>query len=343
MTGRAATADGAAASGAAGSGPPLVSVVVTTRDRHDSLERMLASLARQTYPRLETIVYDDASDPPVRGAPGVTLLRRDEPHGACYGRNRCFEKAQGEFVLTLDDDVELEDPGLIARAVELAERHPDVAMLMFREVRPDGVYTNTPPGPEGAALQITKPGFYGCLIRTGALRRVGMYLVEEFDYCEEEVELAIRLLDAGLRIVYVPWLSLCHHGDERTRDWRRRFRLTARNTMLTALLRYPLRDLPRGLAGPVRMFCRRPPVDGRRDWLGLAWIAWHLLAKVPFALRHRAPIRHATLVRHRQIFDRPVPVELAPAPGEPRAGPAPGARPPGGPQGGSVATSRAGR
>jgi GT2 family glycosyltransferase len=296
---------------AAGSGPPLVSVVVSTRDRADSLGRLLASLARQSYPRLETIVYDDASDPPVAAPAGATVIRGKRPRGACFGRNRCFEAARGEFVLTLDDDTELVDPELVSRAVGLARRHPDVGMLVFREERPDGPSPNAPAGPDGQAFEIARPAFYGCLIRAEALRRVGMYLVEEFGYYMEEVELAIRMLDAGFRTVYVPWLALLHHEDVRGRDLRRIYRLTARNTLLTALLRYPLRDVPRGLAGGVRMFLKRPPVDGRRDWAGLAWIAAELVAKVRYVARNRAPVRHATLLRHRALARRPEPVALA--------------------------------
>ena len=311
---------GSAARGGDGE-PPLVSVVVTTRNRADSLARLLASLSRQAYPRLQTIVYDDASEPPLRCEGGVLVIRGEEPRGACVGRNRCFEAVRGEFVLTLDDDTELDDPELVAKAVRLARRNPDVGMLVLREVLPGA--GADPPG--GGALEVARPAFYGCLIRTDALRRAGMYLVEAFGYYAEEVELAIRMLDAGFRTVYVPSLAVRHHADPRGRDLRRIYRLTARNTMLTVLLRYPLRDVPRGLAGAVLMFLKRPPVEGRRDWAGPAWLAAQLLARLPLVLRSRAPVRRATLLRHRQLGRRPEPAPLVPAPepARPAGGPAP--------------------
>jgi glycosyltransferase involved in cell wall biosynthesis len=303
------TTSGAAAepTEAAGSRLPLVSVVTATRNRPDSLERLLASLCREGYPRLEILLYDDASDPPLRGAgPGIPLLRGEEQRGACFRRNRCFELARGEFVAMLDDDTELVAPGLFASSVELMRRHPDTGMLMYREMRSDD-----PVGPPGEALEIARPGFYGCFIRAEALRRVGPYLVDVFGYYWEEVEFAIRLLDAG-----VP---------DRVRAVARR--PPPRRRAGPRLAPHPpddgiqlhderpapvsLRDVPRGLAGPVRMFCKRPPIDGRRDWLGLAWVAADLVAKVPYVLRNRAPVRHATVMRYRQLARRPLPVDLA--------------------------------
>jgi GT2 family glycosyltransferase len=92
---------------------PLVSVVISTRDRHESLKATLEAISRLAYPRYEVIVVDNASSnsetemavsqcqPLFR-----TLRYAYEPFpGLSSGRNRGIALAQGEIVAITDDDV----------------------------------------------------------------------------------------------------------------------------------------------------------------------------------------------------------------------------------------------
>jgi GT2 family glycosyltransferase len=89
--------------------PPHVSVVIPVRDGQVELDRLLASLERQDHPgdRLEVIVVDDASSPPLVVPDGVRLLQQDASasFGAGRARNAGAAMASGDVLLFLDADV----------------------------------------------------------------------------------------------------------------------------------------------------------------------------------------------------------------------------------------------
>ncbi|UCC32146.1 MAG: glycosyltransferase family 2 protein, partial [Phycisphaerales bacterium] len=94
--------------------PPMVSVVIPTRDRRQALEKCLKALAEQTYPDYEVVVVDDGSSD---GTPqfvqrfasdhsGMRLrcLENDTHIGANRSRNRGIGVAEGRFVAFIDSD-----------------------------------------------------------------------------------------------------------------------------------------------------------------------------------------------------------------------------------------------
>jgi glycosyltransferase involved in cell wall biosynthesis len=92
---------------------PLVSAIITTKNRADLLPRAIDSVINQTYENLEIIVIDDGSTdetPAViaeyQKEHSITLIRNEESVGACRARNQGIEQAQGVFVAGLDDDDE---------------------------------------------------------------------------------------------------------------------------------------------------------------------------------------------------------------------------------------------
>ena len=104
---------------------PFVSVVVTTRDRPDSLAQTLHSLGRIVYPNYEIVVVDNAplkqpSDRLVaelaEEIPGLRYVREDRA-GLCWARNCGLEAADGEITVFTDDDV-LADPNWLTALVE---------------------------------------------------------------------------------------------------------------------------------------------------------------------------------------------------------------------------------
>lgn len=89
-----------------------VSVVMPTHDRADLLRRALDSVFLQTYPPMEIIVVDDASEDSRAYAgvealdPRIRYVRNKRPLGPSGARNAGIYLASGELVAFLDDDDE---------------------------------------------------------------------------------------------------------------------------------------------------------------------------------------------------------------------------------------------
>jgi glycosyltransferase involved in cell wall biosynthesis len=102
--------------------PPLVSVVIPTRDRRRRVTRAIDSVRAQTYPHLEIIVVDDGSTDGTADelgrVPDVKLLRHETSIGGAAARNRGIAEARGEFVAFLDSDDEWL-PDKVAKQVPL--------------------------------------------------------------------------------------------------------------------------------------------------------------------------------------------------------------------------------
>lgn len=101
---------------------PLVSVVVRTKDRSELLRQALASLARQTWRRLEVVLVNDGGAPPELGALEDLDVRRvelPENQGRAAAANAGVEAARGDYFGFLDDDDLLEPDHVetLARAV----------------------------------------------------------------------------------------------------------------------------------------------------------------------------------------------------------------------------------
>jgi glycosyltransferase involved in cell wall biosynthesis len=92
--------------------PPLVSVVVPTRDRSRHLVGCVDSLLRLDYPRVEILIVDNAPATPATAElieerygrlPQVRYLREDRP-GSSIARNTGLAAARGDIVAFTDDD-----------------------------------------------------------------------------------------------------------------------------------------------------------------------------------------------------------------------------------------------
>lgn len=92
-------------------GVDLISVVVPTRDRPESLARCLEALAAQEAASLELVVVDDGSAEPsavataVRREPRARLVRI-EGEGPAAARNAGARAARGDVICFTDDDCE---------------------------------------------------------------------------------------------------------------------------------------------------------------------------------------------------------------------------------------------
>jgi len=112
---------------------PLVSIIVTTRNNHQTLDACLSSIVNQKYTRLELIVVDrDSND-------GTKLIARyytDKvfncgPERSAQ-RNFGVAQARGEFVVIIDSDMEL-DPYVVRDCVDTMHYRPDTQGIIIPE------------------------------------------------------------------------------------------------------------------------------------------------------------------------------------------------------------------
>jgi len=111
----------------------LVTIIIPTYNRIDSLRRTIESLSHQRYRNHEIIVVDDASTEctfeDVAAPDRVRVIRLDERRGPSYARNVGILAARGGYVWFLDSDVLIPDPGTLERLVTAIESRPGIGAL----------------------------------------------------------------------------------------------------------------------------------------------------------------------------------------------------------------------
>ena len=228
-----------------------VTVVVATRDRRAELLRSL-----RHHP-LPVVVVDngsrDGTPEAVEAAfPAAEVIRLPDNRGAA-ARNVGAERARTPYVAFADDDSYWEGSSL-ARAADLLDASPGTALLSARvlvgtEGRVDPISDEmaraplgTPAGAPGPAIL----GFLACavVVRRDAFLAAGGFSPLLHVYGEEAL-LAMDLAAAGWSLSYLEELTVRHLPSTSARHPGARRRREARNRVLTALLRRPLRHAGR--------------------------------------------------------------------------------------------------
>lgn len=111
----------------------LVSVIVTTRNNHATLEACLRSITAQTYMPLELIVVDNNSTDDTKDiARRYTKRVLNRPPERSVQRNFGVVHAHGEYVAIIDSDMELE-PDVIAACATAMRRESKTAGVIIPE------------------------------------------------------------------------------------------------------------------------------------------------------------------------------------------------------------------
>lgn len=211
---------------------PLVSYIISTYDRPDDLVEAVESVVTQSYEHLELIVVGDTS-PEVAALfsdgnrfdePWIRFCHLAEQTGVAHSRNVGFEEASGEVLVHIDDDAVLASEDATRRVVELFAEHDDIGVLSFQsQDRETGtVKIEETPDPPEIGMEPNRayraPNFVGvgAAIRREVLDTVGLY-PDEFTYGFEEMDLSLRVHDAGYDILYTPSIVVYHKKSEQGR------------------------------------------------------------------------------------------------------------------------------
>ena len=240
--------------------PPKVSVIVPTRDHAYLLERTALGVLEQTdYPDIELIIVDNGSTEPKALAllerlavdERVRLLRSVGPFNYSALNNLAVRQASGTILLLLNNDVGVIEPGWLRELVSHVLR-PGIGAAGAKLLYPDGrvQHGGVILGVGGVANHFghgqpkDDPGYFGhlCLARsvsgvTGACLAIRKSLYERLGGLDEvnlkvafnDVDLCLRIREAGLRIIWTPFAELFHYesasrGSDLTPDKIDRFR-----------------------------------------------------------------------------------------------------------------------
>jgi CDP-glycerol glycerophosphotransferase len=137
---------------------PLISVVMPVHGVEDYLDRCLDSVLSEPAVPIEVIAVDDASPDrcgailAARQDPRLRVIRTPAAVGPGPARDLGAKEATGEYVWFVDGDDELAEGALAAVAGPLTRLRPDVLIVDFENLYPDGTT-----GPSGGAKYLNGP------------------------------------------------------------------------------------------------------------------------------------------------------------------------------------------
>lgn len=241
--------------------PPVSVIVVCTNERR-FLSDCLGSLERQSYPRLEVLLVDnnseDGSVEYVREHfPRVRIVSAGHNLGYASANNLGFRSAQGDLLIVLNPDTEVE-PDFVSALVAAFE-DPRVGLATPRILYfEDRGRVNTcgndihwsciaycrgldqPAGNYDAPVPVSAISGCAFMVRGSLLKELGAFDDDFFIYLED-TDLSLRYRLAGYDIRYVPDSIVYHRYGVRLTPGK--FFLIERNRRLVVLKNFRWRTI----------------------------------------------------------------------------------------------------
>ena len=240
-------------------GEPLVSILIPNKDHREDLARCIDSIREKTtWPKWEIIVIENNSEDEetfryyeeIGKDERIRVIRREGRFNYSAVNNAGFREAKGEQILLLNNDTEVVSPDWIQEMLMYAQRE-DVGAVGAKLYYPDGTIQHA-----GIGIGIKmlaghyfrgetgdSEGYYGRLSYaqevsavTAACMMIPRKVYEEMNGLDEsfsvvfnDVDLCLRIREAGYNIVWTPWAELTHYesksrgADEDTEEKKRFF------------------------------------------------------------------------------------------------------------------------
>jgi glycosyltransferase involved in cell wall biosynthesis len=173
-------------------GQPLVSVVLPTYNRANTISRSIDSVLNQIYSNLELIVVDDGSSDDTQfivesiNDNRIKYIRNSKSMGAAFARNLGIKHSQGSLIAFQDSDDEWLPDKLSIQVSVLLEADKNVALVyspmirVYEETKEEYLFSSPIFYPDtqdfyrkALALGIMGIGIQSCLVRKSALLHVG--------------------------------------------------------------------------------------------------------------------------------------------------------------------------
>lgn len=221
--------------------PPLVSVIIPTRDQLDLLRNCINSIIERTsYPNYEIIVVNNQSTDlevlhyfkTIAEKPNLSVIDDPRPFNYSAINNMAAQAARGEVLLFLNDDIEIISSGWMEEMVRQALRTEIGAvgaMLYYpnHQIQHAGVilgihntaghaFQGQPMGTCGHAHRACLVQNYSavtaaCLAITRAkFISIGGFNEKDLAIALNDIDLCLRLQSAGFRNLWTPHAELYH-------------------------------------------------------------------------------------------------------------------------------------
>lgn len=214
----------------------LVSAITVSNKNPHALYELIASLKRQGYAAIETIVvlngYSlEQKEKLEKTFPTVQVIHNRENLFYCKANNQGIRIARGEFVLCLNDDLKLEE-SFVQEMVRAARKDRYIGMVAGCILRPDAETVDTTGLFLGRSRRPVERGYgrrrrecfkeegyvfgaggVAALYRRQMLEEVklnGQYFDEDYDMFYEDLDIAWRAQKLGWRGYYTP-CALAYH------------------------------------------------------------------------------------------------------------------------------------
>lgn len=281
------------------SAPPVLSVVVGTKNRLPQLTCLLESLVGHIDTPHEILVVDagstDGTREYVRTVRGVRLIDDLVPRGQAQDLNTVFRTLASDFVCWLSDD-NIARPGMLDTAARILREHADIGMVGLKVRDISGPHAKEPYiggiWPTGV-LNVNQG-----MIRRSVLHGVG-YFDEAFRDYGVDPDLTTKVLVAGLKVVFTKDVAILHDRDHNAAPGAiQNDQRAARLKLAKALYAYkyaPLMTTPEQRTTRERLFTAiwraqqvagKLRVDGESTATGLVARDWHNLIRA----RHVHPL-----------------------------------------------------
>lgn len=221
---------------------PRVSLIIPTRDKAHLLSRAVQSILDLTlYGNYEIVVVDNGSREPdalaylesLASNPRVRVLPYPKPFSFSALNNHAVEQVASPIIAFVNNDVEAITPGWLGEMVSHALR-PEVGAVGAKLLYPDETiqHAGVTVGIGGTAghPHVGQPraalGYFGrlvctqrfsavsgaCLVmRRDVFQEIGGFNETEFGIAFNDVDLGLRLNEAGYAVVWTPFAELLHH------------------------------------------------------------------------------------------------------------------------------------
>jgi glycosyltransferase involved in cell wall biosynthesis len=222
--------------------PPLVTILIPTRDGFELLRQCIDSVyARTRYPNFEVLVIDNGSQDPrvltylseLAAAKGLRVVRDERPFNYSQLNNDAVRHARGELLCFMNNDIEVIGGDWLDEMVGHAVR-PQVGMVGARLWYPDETlqHAGVILGIGGVAghahhrLTRKQEGYFSraqlvqnysavtaacSVVRASVFREVQGFNERDLAVAFNDIDLCLRIGEAGYRNVWTPFAELYHH------------------------------------------------------------------------------------------------------------------------------------